>query len=79
MTTFTLNLAPEELLSCIMPRATSDEVNQRRQKYMLELMQSYFPGNYDTVEKYDPVSDVWKFTIVFRNEEDEIWFRLKYG
>lgn len=56
-----------------------NDANERREKFVIEFLQKEFPGKYTLEEYYNPDQMCFKYRLKFDTEQDEMWFKLKYG
>jgi hypothetical protein len=56
----------------------TEEEWERRHKTVADRMKKKYPGNYKVEEYFDSNSLVWELRLVFEDQAEEVWFKLKY-
>lgn len=52
---------------------------EARRDLVMSTLQKNFSGNYTLEEYYNPDRMCFKYRLKFLTEQDEMWFKLKYG
>ena len=52
--------------------------SDKRERFIMEQLQSMYPGKYTLEEYYKPDAMAFKYRLKFDTEADEMWFKLKY-